>query len=145
MYRIEMQKLEGVWTGTERISGANGPQEATGRLTFHTVFDGKFLLCDYVQTWADRPTAIGHGVFRKDDSTGALSVSWFRSPSATDTQQTSGVAEGDKLVFVETIANTATRTRYSVALNALTVITERSVSGGEWTVIFEGSYRRPRG
>jgi hypothetical protein len=145
MYRSEMQKLEGVWTGTERFESAEGRQEATGRLEFHTVFDGRFLLCDYVQTVPNRPTSIAHGVFRKDDSTAALAVSWFRSPPATNTQQTTGVAEGDRLVFVETIANTSMRTTYSVALNQLTVITERSVSGGEWTPVFEGTYRRPRG
>jgi hypothetical protein len=103
------------------------------------------LLCDYVQTAPDRPTSVGHGVFRKDDITDALTVSWFRSPRATSTQQADGVAEGDKMVFTETIANTSTRTTYSVVLNRLSVITERSVGGGEWKVVFEGTYRRPRG
>ena len=145
MYRSEMQKLEGVWTGIERIESDEGSHEAHGRWEFHTVFDGRFLLCDYVQTAPDRPTAVGHGVFRKDDSTAALTVSWFRSPRATSTQQGEGVAEGDGLVFMEAIANASTRTTYSVVLNRLTVITERSVGGGEWKAVFEGSYRRPRG
>jgi hypothetical protein len=145
MYRSELQKLEGVWTGVERIDSEEGRHEAQGRWEFHTVFDGRFLLCDYVQTAPDRPTSIGHGVFRKDDTTTALTVSWFRSPRATSTQQEDAVAEGDKLVFTEAIANTSTRTTYSVALNRLSVITERSVSGGEWKPVFEGSYRRPRG
>ena len=83
MYRSEMQKLEGVWTGVERIESEEGSHEAQGRWEFHTVFDGRFLLCDYVQTAPDRPTAVGHGVFRKDESTAALTVSWFRSPCAT--------------------------------------------------------------
>ncbi len=145
MYRGELQKLEGVWTGAERSDGDEGPLEATGRWEFHTVFDGRFLLCDYIQTAANRPTAVAHGVFRKDEETQALTVSWFRSPGATTGQQATGVAEGDKLIFVETVAETSTRTTYSVALNRLTVITERSVSGSEWKSIFEGSYRRPRG
>jgi hypothetical protein len=145
MYRGELQKLEGVWTGTERIDGDGASREANGRWEFHTVFDGRFLLCDYIQTAVDRATAVAHGVFRKDDVTNALTVSWFRSPGATTGQQTDGVAEGDKLVFVETIADDSTRTTYSVALNRLSVITERSVRGGEWKSIFEGSYRRPRG
>jgi hypothetical protein len=145
MYQSELQKLEGVWTGTERLDGEEGPYEAQGRWEFHTVFDGRFLLCDYVQTAPDRPTAVAHGVFRKDDSTSALTVSWFRSPSASSTQQSDGVAEGDRLVFVETTAQGTTRTTYSVALNRLSIITERSVRGGEWKPVFEGSYRRPRG
>lgn len=146
MYRGELQKLEGVWTGTERINESDSaPFEATGRWEFHTVFDGRFLLCDYIQTATDRPTSVGHGVFRKDDKTAALTVSWFRSPGATETQQGDGVAEGDRLIFVETVAESSTRTTYSVALNRLTVITERSTAGSEWTSVFEGSYRRPRG
>jgi hypothetical protein len=128
MYRSELQK-----------------HEAQGRWEFHTVFDGRFLLCDYVQTAPDRPTAVAHGVFRKDDSTSALTVSWFRSPRASSTQQSDGVAEGDRLVFVEATAQGSTRTTYSVALNRLSIITERSVRGGEWKPVFEGSYRRPRG
>jgi hypothetical protein len=145
MYRSELQKLEGVWTGVERIDSEEGRHEAQGRWEFHTVFDGRFLLCDYVQTAPDRPTSVAHGVFRKDDSTSALTVSWFRSPCATSVQQGEAVAEGDRLVFMEVIANASTRTTYSVALNRLTVITERSIGGGEWKPVFEGSYRRPRG
>jgi hypothetical protein len=98
-----------------------------------------------VQTAPDRPTAVGHGVFRKDDSTAALTVSWFRSPCATSTQQRNGVAEGDKMVFVETTPNGSTRTTYSVALNRLSIVTERSVREGGWKSVFVGSYRRPRG
>ena len=145
MYRAEMQKLEGVWTGTERIDSDEERYEASGRYEFHTVFDGRFLLCDYIQTAPDRQTAVAHGVFRKDDKTAALTVSWFRSPGPTATQQGDGVAEGDRMAFVEKIDGTSTRTTYSVALNRLTVITERSVNGSEWKQIFEGSYRRPRG
>ena len=146
MYRGELQKLEGVWTGTEQVDeGENARFEATGRWEFHTVFDGRFLLCDYIQAATDRPTAVAHGVFRKDDKTGALTVSWFRSPGATTTQQGDGVAEGDRLIFVETVDRASTRTTYSVALNRLTVITERSIGGTEWKSVFEGSYRRPRG
>lgn len=145
MYRSELQKLEGVWTGTEQIDGADGRYEASGRLEFHTVFDGRFLLCDYIQTAPERPTSVGHGVFRKDSTTAALTATWFRSPAATSTQLTDGVSEGDRLVFLETIKDTTTRTTYSVALNRLTVITERMIGGGEWKPVFEGSYRRPRG
>lgn len=145
MYRSELQKLEGVWTGTERVDIDDGQYEALGRWEFHTVFDGRFLLCDYIQTAADKPTNVGHGVFRKDDKTTALTVTWFRDPGATTTQQADGVAEGDKLIFVEKIGDTSTRTTYSVALNRLTVITERSIKGNEWKTVFEGSYRRPRG
>ena len=145
MYQAELQRLEGVWTGTERIESDEGSYEAQGRLTFHTIFDGRFLLCDYIQTAPDRPTSVGHGVFHKDEKTDALTVSWFRSPAGTSTQQHDGVAEGDKLVFVEKVADTSTRTVYQVALNRLSVITERSVRDGEWKSVFEGSYRRPRG
>jgi hypothetical protein len=145
MYRSELQKLEGVWTGTERIDSDDGLREARGRWDFHTAFDGRFLLCDYVQSSPERTTSVGHGVFRKDDRTSALTVTWFRSPSATSTQQADGVAEGDKLVFIEKIANETTRTTYSVVLNKLTVITERALGNGEWKTVFEGSYHRPRG
>jgi hypothetical protein len=144
MYRSELQKLEGVWTGAERVDDGDR-YDATGRWEFHTVFDGRFLLCDYIQTATEHPTSVGHGVFRKDDRTGALTVSWFRSPVATAAQQVDGIADGDKLIFVETIARTSTRTTYSVVLNLLKVITERSIAGAEWKSIFEGSYRRPRG
>ncbi|MBL0215878.1 MAG: DUF1579 family protein [Myxococcales bacterium] len=144
MYQAELQKLEGVWSGTERIED-EARYEATGRLEFHTVFDGRFLLCDYIQTAPDRPVAVAHGVFCKDDKSGALTVSWFRSPSGTTNQQAVGIAEGDKLIFVETVGDVSTRTSYSVALNRLTVITERASGGGEWKNVFEGSYRRPRG
>jgi hypothetical protein len=145
MYRSELQKLEGVWTGTERVNGEEGCHEARGRWEFHTVFDGRFLLCNYVQTSPDRPTAVAHGVFRKDDVTTALTVSWFRSPRASSTQQIDGVAEGDKLVFMEASNGGSTRTTYSVVLNQLSVITERSGREGQWKAVFEGSYRRPRG
>jgi hypothetical protein len=145
MYRGELGKLEGVWTGTEHISGGGAPHDAVGRMEFHTVFDGRFLLCDYVQTIPDRPTAVAHGVFRKDDKSGALTVSWFRSPGPTATQQAIGVAEGDRLIFVETENGSSLRTTYSVMLNRLSVLTERGTPGGEWKTVFEGSYRRPRG
>jgi hypothetical protein len=145
MYRDALQKLEGVWIGTERIDTHDGRFETTGRWAFHTVFDGLFLLCDYVQTAPDRPTCVGHGVFRKDDRTHALTVSWFRGTTATAYQQVDGVAEGDQLCFYEKGGSTSTRTRYGVHLNCLTITTERSVHGGEWKQVFEGSYRRPRG
>ena len=145
MYKIELQKLEGVWTGTERMVTGGESTEATGRWEFHTVFDGRFLLCDYIQTAPDKATSIAHGVFRREDTTGALTVTWFRSPAATPTQQSDGVAEGDKLIFIEKSAKSQTRTTYSVALNRLTIITEESPDGTDWKTIFEGSYRRPRG
>ena len=145
MYKIELQKLEGVWTGTERIVHHGETSEATGRWEFHTIFDGRFLLCDYIQTAPDKPTSVGHGVFRLEDTTGSLSVTWFRSPAATPTQQSEGVAEGDKLIFIEKATGSQTRTTYSVALNRLTIITEEGPNGADWKTIFEGSYRRPRG
>lgn len=145
MYRGELQKIEGVWTGTERVEGPDGAYEATGRWEFHTVFDGRFLLADYIQTATDKPTSVGHGVFRKDDRTGALTVTWFRDPGPTATQQTDGVAEGDKMIFVETQGASRMRSTYSVALNRLTVLTERSTGPETWKTVFEGSYKRPRG
>jgi hypothetical protein len=145
VYRSALQKLEGVWTGPERVDSDQAPYDATGRWEFHTVFDGRFLLCDYIQTAAERPTSVGHGVFCKDDQSGALMVSWFRSPGPTVSQQRCGVAEGDALIFVETVDKMSTRTTYSVVLNRLTVHTERSTSGGEWKTIFDGAYRRPHG
>ena len=145
MYRGELQKLEGVWTGTERVNVDASSYEATGRWEFHTVFDGRFLLADYVQTAVDKPTSIGHGVFRKDSKTGLLAVTWFRSPEPSTTQQSEGISASDGLVFVETIEGVSTRTTYAVQLNRLTVITERSRNGDDWEPVFEGSYKRPRG
>ena len=145
MYRGAMQKLEGVWTGTERVNVDGVRYEAAARWEFHTVFDGRFLLADYIQTAVDRPTSVGHGVFRKDDKTGIFTVTWFRSPEPTTTQQTDGVSEGDRLVFIEKFDDVSTRTTYAVALNQLSVITERSTKGSEWIVVLEGSYKRPRG
>ena len=143
MYRSEMQKLEGVWTGIERIESDEGSHEAHGRWEFHTVFDGRFLLCDYVQTSPDRPPCVGHAVFRKDDRTQTLTVSWFRSPMATPYQQIDGVSEGDRLCFYEKQGDTSTRTLYGIHPHSLTISTERSVRGGEWQQVFQGSYRRP--
>ncbi len=145
MYRGEMAKLEGVWTGTEEVDGDEGRYTATGRWEFRTQFDGRFLICDYIQTAPDRPTSVGHGVFRKDDKSGALSVSWFRDPGPTTTQQGDGVAEGEMLIFIEKIGDTSTRTTYTVALNRLSITTERALKNGEWKPVFTGSYRRPRG
>ena len=145
MYRSELQKLEGVWTGTEQVNADGGRYEATGRWEFHTVFDGRFLLADYIQTAADRPTSVGHGVFRKDAKTGILMVTWFRSPEPSTTQQTDGASESDRLAFIEKINDVSTRTTYVVALNQLSVITERSTNGSEWIVVLQGSYKRPRG
>jgi hypothetical protein len=145
MYRVELQKLEGVWTGTERVEDSGEGYDATGRYEFHTVFDGRFLLCDYSQSAPSKPTSIAHGVFRREDKTGQLTVTWFRSPAATPTQQSDAFAEGDKLIFVEKTDKTAIRTTYSVALNRLTITTEQSINDSEWKTTFEGSYRRPRG
>jgi hypothetical protein len=145
MYREQLQKLEGVWTGTEQVNLDGGRYEATGRWEFHTVFDGRFLLADYIQNAPDKPTSIGHAVFRMDEKTGTLAVTWFRSPEPSKTQQSEGVSAGESLCFVETIDGVSTRTTYSVVLNRLTVITERSTKGSEWAPVFEGTYKRPRG
>lgn len=144
MYRENLQKLEGVWTGAEQVHAEGGKYEATGRWEFRTLFDGRFLLADYVQTAPDKPTSVGHAVFRKDDGTDKLTVTWFRSPVATPTQQSDGVADGDRLIFLENVDKIQTRTTYAIALNRLTVITESSTNGAEWTTIFDGNYRRPR-
>jgi hypothetical protein len=142
MYRDELRKFEGVWIGTERVSENGTEYEASARLVFQTVFDGRFLVCDYIQTVPDRPTSVGHGVFRNDDRTNKLTVTWFRSPVATATQQADAVAEGDQLVFVETIAERTTRTTYSSVLDRMSIRTECLVGGDEWKSILEGSYRR---
>lgn len=145
MYREHLQKLEGVWIGTERVVGDGERFEATGRWSFHTIFDGRFLIADYIQTAHDRPVSVGHGVFRKDERTEKLTVTWFRSPAATSTQQSDGVADGDRLIFVEHDGKSSKRTTYALALNRLSIITETSPDGSEWTSVFEGAYRRPRG
>jgi hypothetical protein len=142
MEHAELQRFEGVWVGTELVSEADPPYQASARLVFQSVFDGRFLLCDYVQTSPDRRTSVGHGVFRRDDRTNALAVTWFRSPAASPSQQADASTEGDNLVFIETIAGRMTRTSYSIALDRMSVRTDCMGSGGEWTPIFEGSYRR---
>ena len=38
MYRAQLQKLEGVWTGTEQVDLDGKQYEATGRWELHTVF-----------------------------------------------------------------------------------------------------------
>ena len=138
----ELVKFEGVWVGTERVSESGTQYEASARLVFQAVFDGRFLVCDYIQTVPDRPTSVGHGVFRNDDRTNKLTVTWFRSPVATATQQGDAVAEGDKPVFVETIAGRTTRTTYSAARDRMSIRTECLLGGDEWKLILEGSYRR---
>ena len=142
MYLGELQNLEGVWIGTERVSENGTQYEASARLVFQTVFDGRFLVCDYIQTVPDRPISVGHGVFRNDDRTNKLTVTWFRSPVATATQQADAAAESDKPVFIETIAGRTTRTTYSAVRDRMSIRTECSLGGDEWKLILEGSYRR---
>ncbi len=142
MYRSELKKLEGVWNGTERIIDDTSEYEATARLVFQTVFDGRFLTCDYIQTVPDRPQSVAHGVFRRDDRTEALTVTWFRSPAPTATQQADAVSESDKLVFIETVDGRTTRTTYTVAMDKLAIRTDLSLPSGEWKPILEGTYRR---
>jgi hypothetical protein len=140
--RGELMRLEGVWTGVERVLDAAKPYEASARLVFQTVFDGRFLLCDYSQTAVERPMSVGHGVFHRDDSTGKLIVTWFRIPSATLTQQAEGTADGDRLVFTETIDGRVTRTTYACTFDRLSIRTEQEVGADDWTIILDGSYRR---
>jgi hypothetical protein len=142
MDRVELQRYEGVWVGTENIVDVEPAYQATGRIVFQSVFDGRFLLCDYVQTAPDRPTSVAHGVFRRDDRTNMLAVTWFRSPAATPTQQADAIADGESMVFTETVAGRITRTTYSLVLDRMSVRTDLSLRGGEWKPIFEGSYRR---
>ena len=142
MYQAELQKLEGVWTGKEIVIEGGQPYEATARFVFQTVFDGRFLLCDYVQTVADRPTSVAHGVFRREATTDALTVTWFRSPAATSSQQAHAVAEGDTLMFVETIGDRTTRTKYTTLRDQLTIRTECAAGDDNWKSLLEGSYRR---
>ncbi|HEY0255770.1 MAG TPA: hypothetical protein VGC41_29785 [Kofleriaceae bacterium] len=142
VHRDEFRRLEGVWSGTEIVGTSGAHTEATARLTFQTLFDGRFLLCDYVQTLPDKTTSLGHGVFRREDHSGELCVTWFRVPSASATQQATGVAEGDRMIFVETIDGRKTRTTYSMVIDKLTILTEASLRGAEWERVFEGSYRR---
>jgi hypothetical protein len=141
MLNLELQRFEGVWTGTEHVSDGVNDYHSSGRLVFQTVFDGRFLLCDYVQTAPERPTGFAHGVFRRDDESKALTVTWFRSPTATASQQANAVAEGDKPIFYETGDACTTRTAYVIVMNRLTVCTDRA-RGDSWERIFEGTYRR---
>ncbi len=141
-FNAELQRLEGVWIGKERVSDGGTDYDASGRLVFQIVFDGRFVLCDHVHSAPERRTAFAHGVFRRDDRTDALTVSWFRSGSETSGQQAEAVAAGDQLVFFETVAGRTTRTSYVVAMDRLSVFTERATGDDEWKRIFEGSYRR---
>ena len=141
MFNVELRGLEGVWTGTEHISDGANDYEASGRLVFQAVFDGRFLLCDHMQTAPGRPTAFAHGVFRRDDPSKALTVTWFRIPAAAPSQQADAVAEEGTLVFYETVDARTTRTSYSIMFDRLSVRTERA-AGDDWTPIFEGTYRR---
>jgi hypothetical protein len=140
-FNSELQQLEGVWNGIEHVVD-DDIHDASARLVFQAVFDGRFLLCDYMQTAVERPTAFAHGVFRRDDRTAALTVTWFRSQAATPSQQTDAIAEDGALTFFETVDGRTTRTKYSVVRDRLSVFTERAIPDDEWTRIFEGSYRR---
>jgi hypothetical protein len=141
MFNEELQRLEGVWTGTEEITDGALHYSSSGRMVFQTVFDGRFLLCDYMQTAPERPTMFAHGVFRLDDRSKALAVTWFRSPTATASQQADANAHGDKPIFYETVDGSTTRTSYAVVMNRLSVCTDRA-HGDDWKRIFEGTYRR---
>ena len=64
MYRSELQKLEGVWKGSERVTHDGQTFEATSRWEFHTVFDGRFLLSstrslDEALAWARQRHTFG--------------------------------------------------------------------------------------
>jgi hypothetical protein len=142
MYRDELMRYEGVWTGTEHITDGARSFDATARLVFQTVFDGRFLLCDYVQNAPDRPATVAHGVFRHDEQRNALTVTWFRSPAATSSQQADAVADGEKLVFLETIDGRTTRTTYTTTMDRLTIRTECALPDGEWRPLLDGTYRR---
>lgn len=142
MFNAELERLEGVWIGKERVSDGGTEFDAAGRLVFQIVFDGRFLLCDYVQTAPERQTAFAHGVFRRDDRTDALTVSWFRIGAAASGQQVEAIAAGDQLMFFETVAGRTTRTSYVVAMDRLSVFTERATGDDDWKRIFEGTYRR---
>ncbi len=142
MYLGELEKLEGVWIGTEHVCEGVAEYEASARLVFQSVFDGRFLVCDYMQTVPNRPTSVAHGVFRNDERTNKLSVTWFRSPAATAAQQANATAEGDRLVFVETVDGRTTRTTYSMLLNKMSIRTECSNGDDQWQALLEGSYRR---
>ena len=142
MSDAELGQLEGVWTGTERVSDGTRAYDASGRLVFQSVFDGRFLLCDYMQTAAKQPTMFAHGVFRRDDRTNAISVTWFRTRAEAQDQQVHAGSDGDKLIFFETSDGRTTRTSYRVVMDRLSVQTEYATAGGEWERIFEGSYRR---
>jgi hypothetical protein len=141
MFNQELERLEGVWTGTEQVTHDTVHYISSGRLVFQTIFDGRFLLCDYMQTAPERPTAFAHGVFRQDDRSGALVLTWFRSPTATESQQAHAIADGDKPIFYETRDGRTTRTTYGVVRDRLSVCTDRA-TGDDWKRIFEGSYRR---
>ncbi|GEM_PF-5969734 len=142
MYRALLQKFEGVWVGTESVTEDASQYEASARLVFQALFDGRFFVCDYIQTVPDRPASVAHGVFRNDDRTNKLTVTWFRSPAATTTQQADAVAEGDKLAFVETIDGRTTRTTYATSFDKMTIRTECDVGESDWKTILEGTYRR---
>jgi hypothetical protein len=141
MFNQELQRLEGVWMGTEQVTDGALRYNSSGRLVFQTIFDGRFLLCDYMQTAPERPTAFAHGVFRQDDRSKTLVVTWFRSPTATESQQAHAIADGDKPTFYETVDGSTTRTSYAVVMDRLSVLTDRA-TGNDWQRIFEGSYRR---
>jgi hypothetical protein len=80
-------------------------------------------------------------VFRQDECSKALTVTWFRSPTATASQQANAVAEGEKPIFYETVDARTTRTTYVVLRDQLSVCTDRA-NGDDWKRIFEGTYRR---
>lgn len=142
MIGADLQQLEGVWIGTEHVRDGDDDYDASGRLVFQTVFDGRFLLCDYMQTASERPKMFAHGVFRRDDRTNAIAVTWFRTRATAPNQQADAIAEDDKLIFVETTDGRTTRTSYRVVMDRLSVCTECATGGREWQRIFEGSYRR---
>src|SRR5262249_48124303 len=132
MIDADLQRLEGVWTGTEHVCDGSRDYDASGRLVFQTVFDGRFLLCDYMQTAPERSTMFAHGVFRRDDRTNTIAVTWFRSRATAPNQQSDAIAEGDTLIFIETIDRRTTRTSYRIVMDRLSISTECSTGGGEW-------------
>ena len=142
MIAADLPQLEGVWTGTEHVRDGDHDYDASGRLVFQTVFDGRFLLCDHMQTAPERPKMFAHGVFRRDDRTNTIAVTWFRTRATAPNQQADAVAEGDKLIFTETIDGRTTRTSYRIVMDRLSVQTECATGGCEWQRILEGSYRR---
>ncbi|MDX1646736.1 MAG: VOC family protein [Longimicrobiales bacterium] len=134
----------GEWQGTETMPPAPwAPDglETTGRISAHTIMDGRGLASDYVQETDGEVTLRTHTVLRYDEEHDRFMMHFFGGPAGEPTVL-EGRREGDRLVFEGQGPAGAMRQTFHYAADEMRVRSESPAGEGEgWTTVFEGRYR----